>query len=83
MRVKAYAKLNLALDILSVHEDGMHELDMLMQSISLADVLSFKCSDRIEVRCDNMKLDGNNTVQAGGEIILSYARYSRRHTDYP
>lgn len=70
MRVKAYAKLNLALDILSVHEDGMHELDMLMQSISLADVLSFKCSDRIEVRCDSMKLDGNNTVKRAAKLFF-------------
>ena len=34
---KAYAKLNLSLDVLRRREDGYHEMRMVMQSISLAD----------------------------------------------
>lgn len=70
MRVKAYAKLNLALDILGVRQDGMHELDMLMQSISLADVLSIKCSDRVAIRCDSMTVDANNTVRRAAKLFF-------------
>ncbi len=70
MRVKAYAKLNLALDILGVRPDGMHELDMLMQSISVADVLSVKCSDRVVVRCDSMVVDANNTVKRAAKLFF-------------
>ena len=40
MKLKAYAKLNLALDIIGQYPNGMHELDMLMQNISLADELT-------------------------------------------
>lgn len=40
MRVKAYAKLNLTLDILRKREDGYHDLRMVMQSIDLADELT-------------------------------------------
>ena len=39
MNVKAYAKLNLTLDILRRREDGYHDLQMVMQSISLCDDL--------------------------------------------
>ena len=37
--VKAYAKLNLTLDILRRREDGYHDLRMVMQSISLHDTI--------------------------------------------
>ncbi len=40
MNVKAHAKLNLTLDILRKREDGYHDLQMVMQSISLCDELS-------------------------------------------
>ena len=40
MQVQAYAKLNLTLDILRRREDGYHDLQMVMQSISLADTLT-------------------------------------------
>lgn len=37
---KAYAKLNLSLDILGKRADGYHDLRMVMQSIDLADTIS-------------------------------------------
>jgi len=40
MNVLAYAKLNLTLDILRRREDGYHDLQMVMESISLADTLT-------------------------------------------
>ena len=40
MQVQAYAKLNLTLDILGKREDGYHDLQMVMQSISLTDTLT-------------------------------------------
>ena len=39
MQTKAYAKLNLTLDILRRRDDGYHDLQMVMQSIDLADDL--------------------------------------------
>ena len=35
MFYKAYAKINLSLDILRKREDGYHELKMIMQTVSL------------------------------------------------
>lgn len=40
MECKAYAKLNLSLDILRRREDGYHDLRMLMQSVRLCDTLT-------------------------------------------
>lgn len=37
MRLKAFAKVNYALDILGLRDDGYHDIQTVMQSISLAD----------------------------------------------
>ena len=39
---KAYAKLNLTLDVLGRREDGYHDLEMVMQSVSLYDSVSVR-----------------------------------------
>lgn len=39
---RAYAKLNLTLDVLSCRNDGYHNLDMVMQSVSLCDSVSVR-----------------------------------------
>ena len=50
----AYAKLNLALDILGRRPDGYHEMRMVMQSIDLADqvTLSPRSEPGISVNTD-------------------------------
>ena len=40
--VKAYAKLNISLDVLSKRPDGYHDMRMIMQSVSLCDELSVR-----------------------------------------
>ena len=40
--VKAYAKINLLLDILSTLPNGYHDLYMLMQSVSIYDTVTVK-----------------------------------------
>lgn len=42
---KAYAKLNLSLDVTGRREDGYHELVMLMQTVSLCDELRLRFRD--------------------------------------
>ncbi len=43
----AYAKVNLALDVVGKREDGYHDLKMIMIPIELADELTFEASDDI------------------------------------
>ena len=42
---KAYAKLNISLDVGKRREDGFHEMTMVMQSISLADAVTVTLND--------------------------------------
>lgn len=41
MEIKAYAKVNLTLEVLGKRPDGYHEIKSVMQTISLADTLTF------------------------------------------
>lgn len=66
---KAYAKINWALDILAVWENGYHELDMLMQSISLHDTLSFETDDEI-----TLLTNGEPDPYADKNLIVRAAR---------
>lgn len=53
MRVKAYAKINISLDIVGKREDGYHLLEMIMQSIDLYDEISIeKQQEDITITCD-------------------------------
>ncbi len=52
IRLKAYAKLNLSLDITGKRGDGYHELDGIMQSISLFDTVEIEKADDIRVSMD-------------------------------
>ena len=40
MKLKAYAKINLILNVLGTRPDGYHEVEMLMQAISLCDMVT-------------------------------------------
>jgi 4-diphosphocytidyl-2-C-methyl-D-erythritol kinase len=52
--VRAYAKINLTLDVLGRRSDGYHELASVMQTVALADTLAFRSLEdgRTEFFCD-------------------------------
>lgn len=65
--LKAYAKINLSIDITGRLANGYHELDTVMQSISLCDTLTVKtlqndASVNLRVENSNIEFDENNTV---------------------
>ena len=71
---QAYAKLNLALDILWKRPDGYHELRMVMQSIDLADQLtvSTQAESGVTVTTDLPYLprgDGNIAAKAAARFF--------------
>lgn len=47
---KAYAKVNLVLDVLRKRPDGYHDVRMVMQNLNLHDVLTFRVSDAVAER---------------------------------
>lgn len=53
---KAAAKINLALAVGNRREDGYHDIDTVMHSISLADCVEIRPSDRIDVTVEGAEL---------------------------
>ena len=54
MTVRAYAKINLTLDILRRREDGYHEVRMLMQRVSLCDDITLSRQSGDIALCSNV-----------------------------
>lgn len=50
LHLKAYAKINLGLDVVRKREDGYHEVRMIMQTIKLFDKLTMRLIDEDEIR---------------------------------
>ncbi|OOM12024.1 4-(cytidine 5'-diphospho)-2-C-methyl-D-erythritol kinase [Clostridium saccharobutylicum] len=53
MKIKAYAKINIALDVVGKRDDGYHLLKMIMQTIDLYDIIDIeKIQSGIEMKCN-------------------------------
>lgn len=72
----AYAKVNLALAVIGKRDDGFHELQSVMQSIELHDVVRIKKSGRkIICRCGELSGQENLAYKAA-DLYLNYLRQS-------
>ncbi len=73
IKLKAYAKVNLGLDVLRRREDGYHDVKMVMQNIDLYDKVSIRKikTDDIIVKTNLSYLpcDQNNLVYRAAKII--------------
>ncbi len=75
---KAYAKINLGLDVIRKRPDGYHEVKMIMQMVGIHDVLTFKKRKRegsfpdIKISLDKEELpcDRNNLIYKAAELIM-------------
>ena len=58
VRVKAYAKINLHLDVTGKRSDGYHDVQTVMQSISLCDTVDVELSEfpEIKIECDKAEV---------------------------
>ena len=80
MKVKAYAKINLALDVVRKREDGYHDLDMIMQTVGVYDDVIISREDgtqtyEIEVSTDADILPndkGNLAFMAAKVLMEAY-----------
>ena len=62
MEEVAHAKVNLLLRVLRRREDGFHEIETLIASISLHDSLVIEPADRLEFYCDQPGLAGDDNL---------------------
>lgn len=71
---KAYAKINIGLDVLRRREDGYHEVRMIMQTVDICDDLLFERTTKpgIELRTDHAELpvDGDNLICRAAKLLF-------------
>lgn len=72
--VPAPAKINLALDIRGFREDDYHQVEMIMQSISLHDIIYLKKKEKegIKLACSDTTLpvDQDNLAYQAAELLI-------------
>lgn len=76
MRKKAYAKINLGLDVLGILPGGYHEVKMVMQTVGIFDVLTMeRAKAGITVTTDSGELptDENNLIYKAAKLLLEEA----------
>lgn len=70
---KAYAKINLGLDVVGILENGYHEVRMIMQTVGIYDELSFeKTQAGIKITTDSGELptDENNLIYKAAKLMM-------------
>ncbi len=74
VKTKAYAKINLMLDIVAKRADGYHDLFMIMQSIGLYDTITVtqNKSKKITISCnmDDIPLDEKNIAYKAADAFF-------------
>jgi 4-diphosphocytidyl-2-C-methyl-D-erythritol kinase len=73
VRLRAYAKINLSLKVLGLRPDGFHELDSVMQSVSLFDLITLTAIPAgIELVTTNLRLptDSKNLAYKAAELFF-------------
>ncbi len=72
IKINAYAKINLSLDVLKRRSDGYHELRMIMQQLELKDIITIKQIEegiKIESNNPNVPTDSSNLVYKAWDIL--------------
>lgn len=73
MLMKAYAKINISLDVVGKRADGYHLLKMIMQNIDLYDIIRVeKRNEGISIGCDKtyVPLDERNIAYKAARLFL-------------
>lgn len=73
LTLKAPAKINLYLNVLSKREDGYHEIESLAQSINICDIMHFEKIRRgIQIQSDHPRLppEGNNLIYRAAQLFF-------------
>lgn len=74
MKIEAYAKINLGLDVTRKRPDGYHEVRMIMQSLRLHDTLDMEVTKRpgivIETNMKYLPTDGRNLIYRACDTLM-------------
>ena len=77
LEYKAYAKINLGLQVLNKRTDGYHNINSIFIPISIHDIVTFEKSDSFSFFCDrNLGIDDNDNIAVKAKRIF-YDLYSK------
>jgi 4-diphosphocytidyl-2-C-methyl-D-erythritol kinase len=80
LQIKSFAKINRTLRILGRRSDGYHEVDTVLQTVSLHDEIVFKCREDSQViiytDATDIPRDDKNLIVKAAEALLNFARLS-------
>jgi 4-diphosphocytidyl-2-C-methyl-D-erythritol kinase len=79
IKIKAFAKINLALDVIGKREDGYHEVEIIMQSINLHDQLLIFPASVLSLETKNRRLpiDDRNLIIKAAKKLREYTGIQR------
>jgi 4-diphosphocytidyl-2-C-methyl-D-erythritol kinase len=73
LNLRAPAKINWFLSVLARRKDGYHDINSLMQYVSLYDDLLFYCASTLQVICDSDIPLEDNLVYKAASLLQKYA----------
>lgn len=71
LKIQARAKINWTLDVVGVLENGYHDLDMLMQSVTLCDQMTMEDADALSL---SVRMGGGFVPADESNLVLRAAR---------
>ena len=76
LTTKAYAKINLSLEIIGLRQDGYHDVSTIYQTVSLADTIYVDRADIISLTCSQINLSNeNNLAYKAANLLQQFAGY--------
>lgn len=74
LKLKAYGKINLALDVLRRREDGYHDVRMIMQTVGIYDQVDLQLKQEpgitVETNLSYLPVNENNLVYQAAELLM-------------
>ena len=74
LRLPAYAKINLSLEVLGRRPDGYHDVATILQTVDLADTVTVAPGQELAVECGDPELSGERNIVWDAAVAL--ARYT-------
>jgi 4-diphosphocytidyl-2-C-methyl-D-erythritol kinase len=80
LQLFSYAKINRSLRILGKRQDGYHEIDTVLQTISLCDEISFcsRSDGQVVLQCDNSEIptDRTNLIVRAALLLIDSSNFA-------
>ncbi len=71
LTLKAYAKVNLTLEVIGKRDDGYHNVATILQTVDLADRVVITEADELAVECDELSLSGESNLAWNAAAMLA------------